>query len=80
VLKSVAVMFYLRYMLSEPRRRRGRTFLTALGLGVGVALVVTVNAHSTGLDRAQSKVLEPLTGVGTVRMAGGARGRRRAPC
>ena len=58
-------MFYLTYMFSELRRRRGRTFLTALGLGVGVALVVTVNALSSGLADAQAKVLKPLTGVGT---------------
>jgi ABC-type antimicrobial peptide transport system permease subunit len=58
-------MFFLTYMLSELRRRSGRTVLTALGLGLGVGLVVTVNALSTGLDRAQAAVLEPLTGVGT---------------
>lgn len=58
-------MFYLRYIVSELRRRKGRTFLTALGLGVGVGLVVTVTALSNGLDKAQDKVLEPLTGVGT---------------
>lgn len=58
-------MFYVQYMLSELRRRKGRTLLTALGLGVGVGLVVTVTALSTGLDRAQDKVLKPLTGVGT---------------
>lgn len=58
-------MFYLNYMFAELRRRRARTVLTALGLAVGVALVVAVNALSTGLDRAQAKVLEPLTGVGT---------------
>src|SRR5436309_5152750 len=58
-------MFYLRYMLSELRRRRGRTVLTALGLGVGVGLVVTASALSSGLDAAQAKVLKPLTGVGT---------------
>jgi ABC-type antimicrobial peptide transport system permease subunit len=58
-------MFFLTYMLSELRRRSGRTILTALGLGLGVGLVVTVNALSTGLDRAQAKILEPLTGVGT---------------
>jgi len=58
-------MFYLHYMLSELRRRKGRTLLTDLGLGVGVGLVVTVTALTTGLDRAQDKVLEPLTGVGT---------------
>jgi ABC-type antimicrobial peptide transport system permease subunit len=58
-------MFYVTYMLAELRRRLGRTVLTALGLGVGVALVVTVSALSNGLDEAQAKVLRPLTGVGT---------------
>src|SRR2546430_13333657 len=58
-------MFYLTYMVSELRRRRGRTILTALGLAVGVGLVVAVSALSTGLDNAQAKVLKPLTGVGT---------------
>jgi ABC-type antimicrobial peptide transport system permease subunit len=58
-------VFFLTYMLSELRRRSGRTVLTALGLGLGVGLVVTVNALSTGLDRAQAQILEPLTGVGT---------------
>ena len=59
------LMFFLAYMVSELRRRSGRTVLTALGLGLGVGLVVTVNALSTGLDRAQAQILEPLTGVGT---------------
>jgi putative ABC transport system permease protein len=58
-------MFFLTYMLAELRRRSARTILTALGLGLGVGLVVTVNALSTGLDRAQAAILEPLTGVGT---------------
>ena len=58
-------MFYLTYMLAELRRRRGRTILTALGLAVGVALVVVVSAVSSGLDTAQQEVLAPLTGVGT---------------
>jgi ABC-type antimicrobial peptide transport system permease subunit len=58
-------MVYLTYMLSELRRRRGRTLLTALGLGLGVGLVIAVGALSAGLDRAQATVLEPLTGVGT---------------
>jgi putative ABC transport system permease protein len=61
----LAPMFYLSYAFSELRRRKGRTLLTALGLGVGVGLVVTVSALSAGLDKAQEKVLEPLTGVGT---------------
>jgi ABC-type antimicrobial peptide transport system permease subunit len=58
-------MFYLRYLASELRRRPGRTALTALGLAVGVGLVVIVGALSRGLDDAQDKVLKPLTGVGT---------------
>src|SRR5688572_13086212 len=60
-----ATLFYLTYMMSELRRRKGRTLLTALGLAVGVGLVVTVTALSKGLDRAQDEVLKPLTGVGT---------------
>src|SRR5918992_2501486 len=58
-------MFYLQYLLAELRRRPGRTALTALGLAVGVGLVVIVGALSKGLDDAQDDVLRPLTGVGT---------------
>src|SRR5918996_66221 len=58
-------MFYLQYLLAELRRRPGRTALTAVGLGVGIGLVVIVGALSAGLDDAQDEVLEPLTGVGT---------------
>src|SRR5919106_592616 len=58
-------MFYLHYLLSELRRRPGRTALTALGLGVGIGLVVIVGALTAGLDDAQDEVLEPLRGVGT---------------
>jgi putative ABC transport system permease protein len=58
-------VFFISYIGSELRRRAGRTVLTALGLAVGVGLVVTVSALSDGLDEAQSKVLRPLTGVGT---------------
>jgi len=58
-------MFFLSYISAEVRRRAGRTALTALGLAVGVALVVVVNAFSSGVDDAQEEVLRPLTGVGT---------------
>jgi ABC-type antimicrobial peptide transport system permease subunit len=58
-------VFYLTYMVAELRRRAGRTILTALGLAIGVGLVVTSTALSQGLDDAQAKVLKPLTGVGT---------------
>src|ERR671914_372101 len=46
-------MFYLQYLLAEMRRRPGRTAVTALGLAVGVGLVVIVGALSRGLDDAQ---------------------------
>jgi ABC-type antimicrobial peptide transport system permease subunit len=58
-------MFYVRFLAAELRRRPARTALTALGLAVGVGLVVIVSALSAGLDDAQDEVLEPLTGVGT---------------
>jgi putative ABC transport system permease protein len=58
-------VFYIRYLAAELRRRPGRTAFTALGLAVGVGLVVVVGALSKGLDDAQEEVLEPLTGVGT---------------
>jgi putative ABC transport system permease protein len=58
-------LIYLRYMTAELSRRKGRTILTSLGLAVGVGMVATVVALSNGLDEAQTKVLAPLTGVGT---------------
>lgn len=39
--------------------------LTILSLSMGVALVVAITAVSSGLDSAQSKVLDPLASVGT---------------
>ncbi|MEK6230080.1 MAG: lytic transglycosylase domain-containing protein, partial [Actinomycetota bacterium] len=42
-------VFELAYIFSELRRRAGRTLLMALGLAVGVGLVVTVTALATGL-------------------------------
>jgi ABC-type antimicrobial peptide transport system permease subunit len=58
-------MFYAAYMLAELRRRLGRTLVTALGLAVGIGLVIAVSALSRDLDDAQAEVLRPLTGVGT---------------
>src|SRR5436190_20626954 len=69
-------MFQLRYVASELRRRAGRTILTALGLAAGVGLVIGIIGVSQGLDDAQSKVLSPLSKVGTdvlvTRVAGAA--------
>jgi putative ABC transport system permease protein len=58
-------VFYLRYVRNELVRRRARTIVTLLGLGVGVALVIAISSLSTGLDRAQHKTLDPLAGIGT---------------
>ena len=58
-------MFYLLYIRSELSRRKGRTILTVLGLAVGVGLVILIAALTEGLDRAQSRALNPLTSIGT---------------
>src|SRR5437016_13588600 len=55
----------MRYLRNELVRRRARTILTLLGLGLGVALVIAISSVSAGLDRAQRKTLDPLAGIGT---------------
>ena len=58
-------MFYVRYLRNELLRRRTRTIVTLVGLGLGVALVIAISSLSNGLDRAQKKTLNPLAGIGT---------------
>src|SRR3954469_15935401 len=58
-------MFQLRYATSELRRRAGRTILTALGLAAGVGLVIGIIGISQGLHDSQTKVLAPLSSIGT---------------
>jgi ABC-type antimicrobial peptide transport system permease subunit len=58
-------VFYARYLRNELVRRRARTIVTLVGLGVGVALVIALASLSKGLDRAQKKTLDPLGGIGT---------------
>jgi putative ABC transport system permease protein len=58
-------MFFLSYVRNELLRRRTRTILTAIGLGLGVALVVSISAISNGLSHAQKTALNPLSGIGT---------------
>jgi putative ABC transport system permease protein len=62
---SFGSVFYLRYLRNELLRRRARTVVTLVGLGVGVALVVAIASLSKGLDRAQHSTLDPLAGIGT---------------
>jgi len=58
-------VFYARYLRNELLRRRTRTIVTLIGLGLGVALVIAISSLSNGLDRAQKKTLNPLAGIGT---------------
>ncbi|HEU5004355.1 MAG TPA: FtsX-like permease family protein [Actinomycetota bacterium] len=58
-------MFQTGYLLSELRRRWGRTIVTALGLAIGVGLVIGIIGVSEGLSAAQSSVLSPLSSIGT---------------
>jgi ABC-type lipoprotein release transport system permease subunit len=58
-------VFYVRYLRNELLRRRARTILTLLGLGLGVALVIAITSISKGLDDAQKKTLNPLGTIGT---------------
>jgi putative ABC transport system permease protein len=58
-------MFYVRYLRNELVRRRARTIVTLLGLGLGVALVIAISSLSNGLDKAQQQTLDPLAGIGT---------------
>ena len=70
-------MFFVRYLLRELTRRAGQAIIVALGLALGVGLVVTVSAASAGVSGAESEVLGALYGVGTdVTVTGAAPGVR----
>jgi putative ABC transport system permease protein len=58
-------MFFFTYLARELRRRLRQAVFIALGLAVGVGLVVTVTAASAGVRNAQAGVLKGLYGVGT---------------
>jgi putative ABC transport system permease protein len=58
-------MFFLTYLSRELRRRFRQAIFIALGLAVGVGLVITVTAASAGVRNAQAGVLKGLYGVGT---------------
>lgn len=58
-------MFFFTYLARELRRRLWQAVFIALGLAIGVGLVLTVTAASAGVKNAQSDVLKGLYGVGT---------------
>src|SRR5262249_8744948 len=49
----------------ELGRRKKAALVIALGLALGIALVITVNSVSAGMTQAQDKVLKSLYGLGT---------------
>ncbi|MBV9206323.1 MAG: ABC transporter permease [Actinobacteria bacterium] len=56
---------FFTYLRRELRRRMRQGVFIALGLAVGVGLVITVTAASAGVKNAQGAVLHALYGVGT---------------
>ncbi|WP_093799354.1 ABC transporter permease [Streptomyces sp. Wb2n-11] len=56
---------FFTYLRRELRRRRRAALVVASGLALGIALVIVVGSVSTGMGRAQDKVLESLYGLGT---------------
>ena len=53
------------YLKRELGRRKKAALVIALGLALGIALVITVNSVSAGMTQAQDKVLKSLYGLGT---------------
>jgi putative ABC transport system permease protein len=72
-------MFFFTYLGKELRRRLRQTVFIALGLAVGVGLVITVTAASDGAQHAQTGVLKDLYGIGTDITVTGAAPSARAP-
>ncbi|MER5538386.1 ABC transporter permease [Streptomyces mirabilis] len=53
------------YLKRELSRRKKAALMIAMGLALGIALVITVNSVSAGMQQAQDKVLKSLYGLGT---------------
>ncbi|MDW8809425.1 ABC transporter permease [Streptomyces scabiei] len=56
---------FFTYLRRELRRRRKAALVVASGLALGIALVIVVSSVSSGMEKAQGKVLESLYGLGT---------------
>jgi putative ABC transport system ATP-binding protein len=59
------LVFYLTYLRRELFGRLRLAIVTALGLALGVGLVITVGAASAGVRLAQGDLLRSLYGIGT---------------
>ncbi|MFF2994684.1 ABC transporter permease [Streptomyces sp. NPDC057950] len=53
------------YLKRELSRRKKAALVIAMGLALGIALVITVDSVSAGMQQAQGKVLKSLYGLGT---------------
>src|SRR3954447_13511429 len=56
---------FFTYLRRELRRRRKAALVVASGLALGIALVIVVRSVSSGMGKAQDKVLKSLYGLGT---------------
>ncbi len=56
---------FITYLVRELRRRMRQAIFVAAGLALGIGLVITVIAASTGVSNSQGAVLHSLYGVGT---------------
>ncbi|MFE5187363.1 ABC transporter permease [Streptomyces sp. NPDC056628] len=56
---------FFTYLRRELRRRRKAALVVASGLALGIALVILVTSVSSGMSKAQDKVLQSLYGLGT---------------
>lgn len=56
---------FFTYLRRELRRRRKAALVVASGLALGIALVIVVDSVSSGMGKAQDKVLQSLYGLGT---------------
>jgi putative ABC transport system permease protein len=58
-------MFFLTYLQRELQRRYRQAIVIAVGLAVGIGLVVVVTSAAGGVKNAQAVVLHSLYGIGT---------------
>ena len=56
---------FITYLRRELAGRRKQTAIVAIGMALAIALVIIVNAVSSGVQLAQATVLESVYGVGT---------------